>query len=125
MSFNQFKNNFRKGEPQNHKQAKNIVANALRATGLDVWKEYPLVDPLIEHYRHNYDVVAFGKIIVVEVDDEDLHNKPSKVRNDKIAQSHAEDCFDNLRFIRLDKDTVNDTTLRAEYLQMELFDKVI
>ncbi len=127
MSFNQFRSNFRTGEPEDHKQAKNFVANALSATGLDVWKEYPLVDALVPPYKHNYDVVAFGKVIIVEIDDPNLHSKPRKMRNDKIAKAHAEDCFENLTFLRLNKDEVNnpDYEGKAEYLQTSLWDQLI
>lgn len=108
MSFNQFRSNFRKGEPRDHKEAKNIVTASLEVYGLDVQKEYPLVADLYHPYKHNYDVVGFGKIVVVEVDDPDLHNKPKKIRNDMIAQDRAEEQFpNNLQFIRLNKDDVN------------------
>lgn len=126
MNWNQTRSTFRTGEPEDHKRAKNLVANALRETGLDVWKEYPLVDPMVPPYKHNYDIVAFGKVIIVEIDDPNLHSKPRKMRNDKIAQAHAEDCFDNLQFLRLNKDELNNTDKEglAEYMQMELWDKL-
>ncbi len=107
LSFNQFRSNFRKGEPEDHKHAKNVIAEGLDLLGLDVHKEYPLLADMYHPYKHNYDVVAFGKVVVVEVDSE-LHNKPKKKVNDAIAQARAEESFPyNLQFIRLDKDDIN------------------
>ena len=126
-NWNQRRSTFRTGEPVDHKQAKNFVAEALRQTGYTVHCEYPLVDSLVPPYKHNYDIVAFGEVIVVEIDDPNLHSKPRKVRNDAIAQAHAEDNFRHLNFIRLNKDEVNnpDKEGKAEYIQMDLWDKLM
>lgn len=126
--WNQNRSTFRTGEPEDHKRAKNIIAKMLNNTvGLDVHKEYPLVDSIVHPYKHNYDVVAFGKIVVVEIDDPNLHSKPRKVRNDKIAQNHAEDCFPNsLQFLRLNKDEINNPDKQdvKDYLKTELWGKL-
>ena len=126
MSFNQFRSNFRKGEPEDHKQAKNIIANGLQVYGFDAVKEYPLLADLYKPYKHNYDVVGFGKIVVVEVDSE-LHNKDSQKRNDMIAQERAEETFSNsLTFLRLDKDDINHAFSEndAEWFAENLWSKI-
>ena len=122
--WNQNRSSFRTGEPEDHKRAKNIVVNALESLGMTAHKEYPLVDSLVKGYKHGYDVVGFGRLVIVEVDDEALHSKPRKVRNDKIAMNHALENFPHASFIRLDKDTLNDKEYVSEYLNTDLFDKI-
>jgi len=124
--WNQNRSTFRTGEPIDHKKAKNFVAKALRTVNLDVHCEYPLVDSIVPPYKHNYDIVAFGNVYVIEIDDPNLHSKPKKIRNDKIAQAHAEDNFNNLTFIRLNKYEINniDKELVAEYMETDLWDKI-
>lgn len=124
--WNQSHSTFRTGEPIDHRKAKNFVANGLREIGYVAKCEYPLVDPLVPNYKHNYDIVAFGEIIIVEIDDMDLHSKPKKQANDRRAENHAEEQFYNMNFIRLDKDEINNTNKEevAEYLQMNLWDRI-
>lgn len=127
MSFNQFRGNFRKGEPTDHLEAKNIIVGGLQAIGLNVQKEYPLLADLYHPYKHNYDVVAFGEIVIVEVDDPDLHNKPHKIRNDKIAQERAEETFPGTKFFRLNKHDVNLAYAESneDWFAKELWNKIL
>lgn len=124
--WNQNRSSFRTGEPIDHKRAKNFITRLLETQGLSVHKEYPLVDSLVPPYKHNYDVVAFTKVIVVEIDDPNLHSKPRKMRNDRIAQAHAEDHFKDIRFIRLNKDEINNVNKDdvANYLNGSFWNKL-
>lgn len=124
MSWNQNKSSFRTGEPPDHIAAKNIIMQKLERMGYDVHPEYPLVDSLVHtNYTHGYDLVAFGKLVIVEVDDPDLHSKHKHKVNDKIAENWTESFFPHATFIRLNKDLVNDDT-REQYLGQNFYPKL-
>lgn len=114
--WNQSRSTFRKGEPMDHRQAKEFIGIMLKWSGYQVQYEYPLVDSLVMDYRHNYDVVAFKNVLVVEVDDPDLHAKKKKRENDKRAESYVDEWFPRAKFLRLNKDELNSLDTVKEYL---------
>lgn len=123
-NFNQFKSNFRKGEPMDHLHAKEFIGNLLKWSGYTIQYEYPLLGNLEKPYIHNYDVVAFKYILVVEVDDPDLHAKKHKIQNDKIAESYVDKHFPRARFVRLNKDELNSLSTVPEYLDTNFWPNV-
>jgi hypothetical protein len=62
-------------------------------------------------------------MIVVEVDDPDLHSKKQQRINDGIAYSHAKELFNpNMIFIRLNKDEINGAHhLREQYFRKSFY----
>src|ERR1044071_836170 len=128
--WNQSRGTFRMGEPEDHFRAKHFIADLIgNVSGYDVHTEYPLVDPFYKkiNYKHNYDIVAFGKLIVVEIDDPDLHSKPRKRRNDAVALDKIRTKFPNsAQFIRLDKDEITYAMKEgcSSYIEDNLWGKV-
>ena len=115
--WNQSRSNFRTGEPVDHLRAKDFIGTLLHQSGWDVQYEYPLVDSLVDKYHHNYDIVAIKKMVIVEIDDPNLHSKPRKRANDLIASNHALQKFPHAKFLRLDKYEVNaEPDIMTEYL---------
>lgn len=115
----QHRSDMRTGEPADHKKAKEFIGTLLKWSGFDTHYEYPLVDPMMyPNYRHNYDVVGFKELIVVEIDDPNLHSKPKKKINDEIAKFNVKSLFPRSSlFIRLNKDEINSEDTMYEYLQ--------
>ena len=99
---------FRNGEPADHFRAKSYIADILNGLGYMTQLEYPLVNSLAQRgYKHNYDVVGFGKLVVVEVDDPSLHAKPIHVKNDRVAEGQCLNYFPKAKFFRLVKQDIN------------------
>ena len=119
--FGQSRSDFRTGEPKDHLEAKEFIGAALKLSGYDVQYEYPLVDPLEHGYKHKYDVVAFKKMMVIEIDDPNLHAKKQKRINDKIAKDRVLDHFPHTKFLRLDKYEVLNEATMPSYLNSDFW----
>jgi hypothetical protein len=115
--WNQSRSSFRTGEPVSHLQAKEAIGTMMKWSGYDIQYEYPLLGNMVKKYTHNYDIVGFKQILVVEIDDPALHSKPRKVANDKVAMNYTSKFFPHATFLRLNKDEINSQDTIKEYLE--------
>lgn len=84
-----------------------------------IFSEYSTTKQLIKYkYKNLLDKqIAF----LIEVDDPDLHSKPIKKKNDKIAEIYANHYIPQAQFIRLNKYEINGEPLdRLAYFQRYL-----